>query len=129
VNRVLLESCHALLELTFGYSNAAESIWKVVVEQSHLRYQISLSKEDVIPGYLFSALLQRMGILCDFRRSAFDKHAVQFFVRSGNIPKDLLVGFKMKLRRYDLSAISPIVREVEDIIISEPSADGFKGIL
>jgi len=59
-----------------------------------------------------------MGLACDFRRSTFNKHNVEFFVKSGNIPKDLFIGFKVKIRRYDLSSISPLVRDVEEILYS-----------
>jgi hypothetical protein len=44
VNRILLDSCHTLIELMFGYSNAAESIWKLIVEQCNQRYKIAISK-------------------------------------------------------------------------------------
>lgn len=125
-NEALLDSCQALLELIFGYSNNAEAVWRVVVEQCGTRFKVALSKEDLLPGYLLSSLLERFGLICDFRRSSFSKHAVQFFVSSGNIPRDLLLGFRVRTRRYDLPAISPLVREVEEILAEEPSADSFR---
>lgn len=56
-NEALLDSCHALLELIFGYSNNAEAVWRVVVEHCGTRFKVALSKEDLLPGYLFSSLL------------------------------------------------------------------------
>jgi hypothetical protein len=88
-----------------------------------------VSKEDVIAGYLMGSIVERIGLVCDFRRSAFNKHNVEFFVKSGNIPKDLLAGFKMKIRRYDLSSISPLVRDIEEILYTEPNAENFKNMV
>jgi hypothetical protein len=113
----------------FGYSNTAESIWKIIVEQSNQKYKVAVSKEDLIPGYLLGAIIDRFGLVCDFRRPVFDKHNVQFFVKSGNIPKELFLGFKMRTRRYDLSSISPLVRDIEVILSAEPNADNFRALV
>lgn len=83
----------------------------------------------MIPGYLLGAIIDRFGLICDFRRSAFDKHNVQFFVKAGNIPKDLLSGFKMRTRRYDLSSISAMVRDIEAVLANEPNAENFKALV
>jgi hypothetical protein len=83
----------------------------------------------LIPGYLLGAIIDRFGLVCDFRRSAFNKHNVQFFVKSGNIPKDLFVGFKMRARRFDLSSISPMVRDIEIILTTEPNSDNFRALV
>lgn len=60
----------------FGYSNASETIWKIIVEQCSQKYRVPVSKEDIIPGYLLGAIIEKIGLVCDFRRSAFDKHNV-----------------------------------------------------
>lgn len=54
---------------------------------------------------------------------------MQFFVKSGNIPKDLFTGFKMRTRRYDLASISPLVRDIEVILSTEPNADNFRALV
>lgn len=72
------------------------------MEQASVKYRVSISKEDTIPGYLFSSLIERLGLICNFAESDFRFSNVSFFVRNGNIPKNLIVGFKLKTRRYDL---------------------------
>ncbi len=64
-----------------------------------------VSKEDIIIGYLLSAIISRNGLVCDFKKSSFDKNA-DFFVGEQNIPRNLLKGFKIKTRRYDMCNIS-----------------------
>jgi len=53
----------------FGYSNDAENIWKIIVEQCSSKYKITVSKEDVVAGFLLGSIIDRIGLVCDFRRS------------------------------------------------------------
>lgn len=96
----------------FGYSNSSENIWRLIVEQCGLKHKVIITKDDVIPGYLLSSIIEKLGLVCNFRDSTFDKYKVKFFIKSGNIPKDLFVGLKMCVRRYDLGNISPLVKNI-----------------
>jgi hypothetical protein len=89
----------------FSYSNESENIWKIIVEQAKRKYDLMVSKEDIITGYLLSAIISRNGLICDFKKSSFDKSS-DFFVGENNIPRDLFKGFRIKSRRYDMSNIS-----------------------
>ena len=115
--------------MVFGYSNGAESVWRVVVEQCNQRHKTTISKEDLIPGYLLSAVLEKVGINCDFRRNVFNKNNVKFFVRSGNLPREMMTGFSVRTRRYDLAPISAVVRDVEGILYGEPTPDTFRDLV
>lgn len=81
-----------------------------------MKHKVTISKEDVVPGYLLSAIIEKLGLICDFRKTTFDKQQVQFFIKSDNIPKDLFVGFRIHIRRYDLASISPLVKTIENIL-------------
>jgi hypothetical protein len=98
----------------------------VIVEQCRVKYRAVVSKEDLIPGYLLSSVVERIGLHCNFRQSSFNKHEIDFFAKDGNIPKDLLLSFRIKVRRYDLAAISSVVQDVTQILASEPTPDNFK---
>lgn len=123
---MLIDSCHTLFDLLFSYSNNSEALWKSIVEQSRQKYRIIISKEDLIPGYLLSSIIERMGIDCNFRRSSFNKHEIDFFAKSDNLPRDLFVGFRMKIRRYDLTSLSAQIQNIHSILDSEPTPDNFR---
>lgn len=57
----------------FSYSSKSEAIWRVIVKQIKEIYDIVISKEDILPGYLLGAILHKNGILCDFKSNDFNR--------------------------------------------------------
>lgn len=51
----------------FSYTLKAENIWKVIVNEINKKFKLVISKEDIIPGYILSALSEKMGITFDFK--------------------------------------------------------------
>ena len=108
-----MDSTHVLLDMLFGYSSEGEQMWKVIVEQCKVRYRVSVSKEDLVAGYLLGSVIERIGLNCNFRHSSFNKHDVDFFAKPGNIPRDLMLNFRIKVRRYDLASLSPLIQDIQ----------------
>lgn len=74
-----------------------------------------ISKEDIIPGYLLGGIMTGSGIECDYKTQSLNRKET-FFVKQSTVPRDLLLGFIPRVRRYDLDTISPLVARVQDIL-------------
>lgn len=105
-NQILLDCLHAMINEFFSYSTKSEAIWKIVVRQVKQIYNIALSKEDIIPGFLLASIMDRNGIECDYKTPELKRNS-KFFVKENLIPKSLLVGFFVRERMYNLESISP----------------------
>ena len=86
VNNIVLDGVHILINELFSYSFRAENIWKVIVNEISKQYRVVISKEDIITGYLLSAICIKNGLICNFSKSILRKDA-GFFVREDTIPR------------------------------------------
>ena len=72
--------------------------------------------------------MSTIGINCDYKTPDLNRKE-SFFIRQNTIPRDLLIDFYSKVRRYDLDTVSPLVAKIQDILTSEPSPDNFEELV
>lgn len=65
-----------------------------------------VSKEDVVGGYLLSAIVSKLSLDCDFKQKSFLKQK-KFFVHENILPREAFITFIPKTRHYDMEAICP----------------------
>lgn len=62
-----MDYIHILVNELFSYSSRSEAIWRAIVIHIKNKYRIVISKEDVLPGYLLGGIMNKLGIVCDYR--------------------------------------------------------------
>ena len=59
------------------------------------KYDVIISKEDILPGFLLGGIFYRFGIECNFKDETFSRD-MEFFIKQKTIPRTLFYGFKLK---------------------------------
>lgn len=52
-----------------------------------------------------------IGIDCEYKIESLNRKET-FFVKQNTIPRDLMIGFYPKVRRYDLDTVSPLIERI-----------------
>ena len=128
INKIVMDCAHVMVNELFSYSAKSESIWKTVVREINKKYGIIVSKEDILPGYLLGGIVHRNGIDCFFKTPLLDRER-EFFVNENTIPREFLIKFVPKVRRYDLEAVSPAYARIYEILETEPSPENFEDLV
>lgn len=73
----------------------------MIVKEVNKKFKVVISKEDILAGYLLGGIMDTIGIDCDYKTPELNRKE-SFFIRKSSLPRELLLNFYPKMRRYDL---------------------------
>ncbi len=71
------------------------------MNEASKRHRVIVSKEEVVAGYLLSAIVDKLGLECDFKVKTLLKQK-KFFVHENILPREVLTAFVPRVRQFDM---------------------------